>query len=64
MRIELFLDGKIYKSKKTNEATAEETAEKLFEIIAEMNRFKMELEDGSFLVFGKDAVQRAHFLFF
>jgi len=63
MTVFVTLDGETYKSKATDEIGHVELTEKVFGMMADMDRFKLELENGDWLVIGKDAVQRAQFVF-
>ncbi len=61
--ISVTIDGETYKSKATDEIEHRELADKIYDMIADTNRFKLELENGGWLVLGEDAVQRAQFVF-
>jgi len=63
MTVFVTIDGGTYKSKATDEIGHVDLAEKVFGMMADMDRFKLELENGDWLVIGKDAVQRAQFVF-
>jgi hypothetical protein len=63
MRMEIFLDGEHYFGKRTEKEDAGNLSDKFYEVASNMDSFRMELEDGSFLVLGKDATQRAHIIF-
>lgn len=62
MRMEIFLDGEHYFGKRCEE-DASKLSDEFYNIAAKMDSFRMELEDGSFLVLCKDSVQRAHLIF-
>lgn len=59
MIIQIILEGNTYTSPDTDETTADEFSEQIFERMADLDRFKLELDTGGYLVIGKDAVQRA-----
>jgi hypothetical protein len=63
MTMDIIIDGKTYTSKVTNEIGHEECANRIFDEMANMDRFKLQLEDGNYLVIGKDALQRAQLIF-
>ena len=63
VQISIDYDGKTYLSKPSEEATALETKDAIFEVIAQMNKLELELETGDFLVMGGRALQSAVLLF-
>jgi hypothetical protein len=57
------IDGETYKSNQTD-SSATVAADQMFGIVTEnVGGLKMELENGDWLVIGKDAVRRAIFVF-
>jgi hypothetical protein len=62
MRIEVYLDGMEYVGV-SNEDTADDASSSFHANIGVASGFRMNLIDGSWLVLGKDACQRAHFIF-
>ena len=63
MRVEIDYKGKTYVSKNEEGVKAEDVAEDLYELADEMVKFKIGLEDGSFLILGKEATRLAVFRF-
>lgn len=61
MKITVIYDGKEYESEDSDEMKTEEIAERLYEQLEEnqLNRFKMKLKDGGFLLLGEYAIQSA-----
>lgn len=57
MKIVIIYDGEEYVSEDTDEIKAEELTEKVFEQFANLDRFKMKLRDGGFLLLGSGAIQ-------
>lgn len=55
--IELEYNGKVYKTKPTDEITLEEGFDKFWKNFEAMNKIHLNLEDGSKLLAGKDIVQ-------
>ena len=51
-------NGKSYKSKDTKETTAQQVVDDLWPGMDEIDRLKIDLDDGSTLLIGKDAVRR------
>lgn len=62
MRIVVYVDGKTYKSPKS-ERNHKDCADTFYEKSAQFTSFKMGLMDGSVLVLGPDAVKRMHMIF-
>jgi hypothetical protein len=59
MKMILEYQGKTYETMETDEKTAEGVAEVFYKNFDGMDRLKMNLADGSFLVIGKAALQSA-----
>lgn len=59
MWMELEYQGKTYKTVTTDEMDQGKAVEVFYENFSKMDRMKMELEDGSILIIGKDALQSA-----
>ena len=59
MWMELEYQGKTYKTKTTDQTDQDKAVETIYENLAKMDRMKMDLEDGSILIIGKDALQSA-----
>jgi hypothetical protein len=57
MRMEMEYQGKTYKMKATDEMPQGKVAEGFYKNFPNMDRLKMELEDGSIIVIGKIALQ-------
>ena len=64
MRIELTVDGKTYKSIATDDISRDDAVEALYEELANINKFKMELEDGTVLLLPVDVIRRAHIIIY
>ena len=64
MYMEIKIDGLTYRTKKSNEATAKEVQNKLYENFNEMEKLQCDLDDGGFFVMGKAALQRAQIIFY
>jgi hypothetical protein len=62
--MEIRIDGLIYRTKKSNEATAKEVQEKVYENFSDMDKLQCELDDGGFFVMGKAALQRSQIIFY
>ncbi len=58
MKIEITIDGKTYITK-CGEESAKEIADGMYEKFDVFTKLKTQLEDGSYLLIGKEAVQRA-----
>jgi hypothetical protein len=58
------IDGLTYQTKKSNELTAKEIQNKLYENFAGMEKLQCDLDDGGFLLMGRDALQRAQIIFY
>lgn len=63
MRIVVEYHGKVYKSKETCEVSVEEAANAVYENFSTLNKIKLDLEDGGYLVLGERALQSAVFMF-
>lgn len=65
MRVKIISNGVTYISKANAEFSANDTSEKIYDgfINTEVAALKFHLEDGSYLVLGKDAISNAHFIF-
>lgn len=63
MQTIVFLDGQRYESIISKDEEAKNVANALYGLVGTMDRFKLELKNGGFLVLGKEAAQRAHFIF-
>ena len=59
MNIEIILDGQKYVGKKSDELTQAKAVSAMYENWSDFNKLKVDLEDGSVMLIGKDAVQRA-----
>jgi len=60
MKVILEYQGKQYIGKESADFSDEDTKElieAIYENMGSINRYKMELEDGSILILGKDAIQ-------
>ena len=55
MRTKLLVNEHVFFGKRSNELTAEVVAEEFYKIIAKCDHFQIELEDGSYLVLGREA---------
>lgn len=62
MRLQIVLDGVTYISQPIDQIGFVDAAESLFKDMGVTHCYQMFLEDG-ILVLGKDAVQKAHFIF-
>ena len=64
MWIDVIVDGNTYSSPTTTKITHTAAAEAFFDKLGDLNRFKLQLKNGGdVLVIGKDALQRAQFIF-
>lgn len=63
MQGKVIIDGKEYIGKDNDETNVEDAAEKLFSNIAKLDSYQMELQSGGFFIIGKEAIQRAVFIF-
>jgi hypothetical protein len=59
MWTEVEYQGKTYKTKATDKISQDKVAEELYKNLSNMDRLKMELEDGSIIILGKIALQSA-----
>lgn len=55
-------EGKVYRTKETDEVAVAEAVDRLWPHMDDLDKFKMELDDGSVLLLGKEACRRAVFL--
>ena len=62
MRIVLTVDGNTYKSITTDDVSRDDAVEALYEELDNINKFKMELEDGRVLLLPVDVIRRAHII--
>lgn len=63
MQVKVILDGKEYIGADCSEVTAEEAAEHFYKILNNLDTYQMKMAGCGFLVIGKEAIQRAVFLF-
>ena len=63
MKIVIHYQGEQYQSKEACDVTAETAATNFYEGVSESDVFKMELQDGGYVVLGKEALLRAAVLF-
>lgn len=63
MHVEVDYNGITYISKETSEISAEELASKVYDSVAELDRFEMNLKDGGKMVIGPNAVKSCVFRF-
>ena len=61
MRIEIEYNDKKYVSKDSSEDEAENVMERLYENFDDVEKFKMQLDDETWLLMGKEACSRAVF---
>lgn len=59
MQIVVMLDNQKYVSKTTTEVEQSTAVKAMYEKMESLNKLQLDLEDGSVLLIGKDAVQRA-----
>ncbi len=64
MRIELTLDGKIYKSVELGAENDIATPGKLVAVINDLVWLRIELNGGGLLILGEKAIQRAHIIYY
>jgi hypothetical protein len=62
MQITVKYEGEYYKSSHTDEVTAEEFKETLYNIAGQLDSFQMELEEGGYLVLASEAVKLCVFI--
>ena len=62
MQITIKYEGEYFTSPHTDESTVEAFTETMYEIGAELDRFKMQLEDGGWIVLPSDAVKKCVFI--
>jgi hypothetical protein len=58
----VLVDGKEYRTKEDDSAEAAEVAEQFYQIADAIDRLKLPLDDGGFLVLPKETVRRATFI--
>jgi hypothetical protein len=58
MKMIIHYDGNTYETPSTDEATVADCAEALYSDLQRMNKLKIELKDGGFLLLGEQAVRR------
>ncbi len=58
MKMIIHYDGNTYETPPTDEATAVDAAEALYSDLERLNKLKLELKGGGFLLLGGDAVKR------
>lgn len=63
MQLTIYLNGLTFKSKVSNEMTAEEAKDVFYSQFENMNKVEMELDSGGFLVIGEQALQSAVLVF-
>jgi len=63
MQMILRYEGGLYFSKRTDEVSTSETVEEFYEKFLQLDKLKIDLEDGGFLVLGKEAIVRSTFEF-
>ncbi len=63
MKITVHVNGLIFTSKVTDEMTPEEAKEAFFKDFEKMEKFTVKTKDGSFILFGKTALQNAVLVF-
>lgn len=59
MRIEIYIDGNKFETPDTEEATAEEVRDAIYEDLERLEKIKFDLKGGGFLLLGPDAVKKA-----
>jgi len=69
MYLVIKVDGMIYKSKESDEETADNVAEQPYQLMHTINKdnraaLKVTLHDGGILVLGQEAVSRAHIIYY
>ena len=63
MQLTIHINGLTFKSKATDEMTAEKAKSVFYEQFEKMNKLEMETEDGGFLIIGEQALQNAVLIF-
>lgn len=63
MQLTIYANGLTFKSKQSNEMTAEEAKDVFYAQFEKMNKVEMELDNGGFLIIGEQALQNAVLVF-
>ncbi len=63
MQLIIYVNGLTFKSKQSNEMTAEKAKDVFYSQFEKMNKVEMELDDGGFLIIGEQALQNAVLVF-
>ncbi len=66
MRIEIILDGEVYRSRSNDDGTAEEASQLTYEAFKtnDCNSLRLYLKKGGIIVLGPDAVKKAAIVFY
>ncbi len=63
MQLTIYVNGLTFKSKQSNEMTAEKAKDVFYSQFEKMNKVEMELDYGGFLIIGEQALQNAVLVF-
>ena len=65
MKLNVLIDGVMYKCepKDAGGTSVDEVSDRFYNAISDMTSIKFKVASGDYIVLGKDAVQRAHFIF-
>ena len=63
MQLTIYVNGLTFKSKQSNEMTADKAKDVFYSQFEKMNKVEMELDDGGFLIIGEQALQNAVLVF-
>ena len=62
VQVEVHYNGKVYKGKIVEDATALEMKDGVYSVVEKMTKFEMELENGHYLILNETAIQNAAIL--